>query len=112
MSRTRRVAAGLAVLVVSACGPRAHIPPRPEIVPGALAPSEAPALRQSKHREPISISTTTCRATARGKPAAITAPSSPLSFMYSLQVDKLGLPFALTAGMYGVPLPRPGDRRR
>ena len=52
------------------------------------------------------------RATARGKPAAITAPSSPLSFMYSLQVDKLGLPFALTAGMYGVPLPRPGDRRR
>ena len=37
MSHARRVAAGLAcTLLLAACGPRAHIPPRPAVIPGLL----------------------------------------------------------------------------
>jgi len=37
LSRRRHLAVGLAILLATqACGPRAHIPPQPSIVPGAL----------------------------------------------------------------------------
>ena len=36
MSQATRVAAGLALCGLAACGPRAHIPPRPTVVPGIL----------------------------------------------------------------------------
>jgi hypothetical protein len=35
--------AGLAFALVSACGPRAHIPPRPAVVPGLLDPTDPDA---------------------------------------------------------------------
>jgi hypothetical protein len=40
-----RAAAAVFLLVTSACGPRAVIPPRPAVVPGALAPDEPAARR-------------------------------------------------------------------
>lgn len=36
MSQASRVVAGLAISLAAACGPRAHIPPRPAVVPGIL----------------------------------------------------------------------------
>lgn len=42
MSRRHLAAVGLA-LVASGCGPRAHIPPRPAVLQGALAPSDSDA---------------------------------------------------------------------
>lgn len=41
MSHVRRVAAGLAFAAATACGPRAHIPPRPAVVPGIIDSSDA-----------------------------------------------------------------------
>ena len=46
MSLKPRPAAGLVLALISAgCGPRAHIPPRPAIVPGALEASDSVAIR-------------------------------------------------------------------
>lgn len=42
MSRRHLAAVGLA-FVASGCGPRAHIPPRPAVLQGALAPSDSDA---------------------------------------------------------------------
>lgn len=36
LSRCARFAAGLGLALAAACGPRAHIPPRPETIPGAV----------------------------------------------------------------------------
>jgi hypothetical protein len=43
LSRRVRVAAGLALLASAGCGPHAHIPPRPRVIPGALAPGDSDA---------------------------------------------------------------------
>lgn len=44
LSRWGRRAAGLATVWVSACGPRAHIPTRPNTIPGALEPTDSGAM--------------------------------------------------------------------
>lgn len=44
MSRACSIAAALAFLSVSACGPRAHIPPRPLTIPGALESTDSDAV--------------------------------------------------------------------
>ena len=44
MSRGCRLAAALAFLFVSACGPRAHIPPRPLTIPEALDATDSSAV--------------------------------------------------------------------
>jgi len=44
LSRGRRLAAALAFLFMSACGPRAHIPPRPLAIPEALDAIDSSAI--------------------------------------------------------------------
>ena len=44
MSRGLVLLAGLALVGVAACGPRAHIPPRPLVIPGALEPTDSAAI--------------------------------------------------------------------
>jgi hypothetical protein len=43
LSRAARLAAGLFLAVISACGPHAHIPPRPSSIPGAVQPEDSVA---------------------------------------------------------------------
>jgi hypothetical protein len=44
LSRWGRRSAGLAAVCISACGPHAHIPPRPSSIPGALEPADTGAI--------------------------------------------------------------------
>jgi hypothetical protein len=45
LSRGAMIAAGLVLALSMGCGPRAHIPPRPANIPGALAASDRDAIR-------------------------------------------------------------------